>query len=76
MAEILNNGYHNIQNDFYCNYNLNQSFESLLFDLVLCVFSTRLLRSDILSSTAVNVALVAKPEILGISSSISVILAL
>ena len=39
-------------------------------------FSTRLLTSGTLFSTAVNAALVAKPEILGISSSISVILAL
>ena len=37
---------------------------------------TRLLTSGILFSTAVNAVLVAKPEVLGISLSISVILAL
>ena len=44
--------------------------------MVLSAFLTKLLTSDNLFSTAVNEEVVAKPPVVGILSSISVILAL
>ena len=46
------------------------------FCVIICFFFTKLLTSGILLSAAVNAELVAKPLILGILASISVILEL
>ena len=54
----------------------NFLFNVSYFCIIIFFFLTKLLRLGILFSTAVNAALVAKPLILGILLSMSVVLAL
>ena len=54
----------------------NFLFNFTNFCVIICFFLTKLLTSGILFSTAVNAEVVAKPSILGILLSISLILTL
>ena len=54
--------------------NINLTFNVTNFCVIICFF-TKLLKSGILFSTAVNAELVARPVILGILLSTSIILA-